>query len=144
MTSERKREFYVVNLPSRDFEGILNPSSLELEFSPSDRGAVSHALGRKVSPDIRKNRRGIFIGKAMNILDNDYGGAGNFAYEIPRDITDEKGHRVSGEDYKIIQEVFLAQEIADKRGRVPQDCLTQARKYLDFYRKQKSLFGQKQ
>lgn len=139
--ADKDKGYYVVDLSGLPLERIGRINQLELEFSLSDRGAVSHALGRKINPELTKDLRSIYIGKAMNTLDQSYGGAGNFAYQIPTDIHDDKGKRLTAHEFNIAQEVFLAEEIASKIGGNAPNYMGRARKYLEFYKQERAKYS---
>ncbi|MCK5321483.1 hypothetical protein KAJ38_02800 [Candidatus Pacearchaeota archaeon] len=138
---KRPHSHYVVELPEITIPGIHNINRLELVLSTSDKGAVSHAISRKVSKDLIKDKRHAIIGHAVNVLTNNYGGAKNHAFEIQEYIQEEGGRTLSKFDpaYKQSQIGFLASEISKKKGRNEIDCLPLARKYWDLYNKGRSI-----
>ena len=126
---------HIVAFPRTSLNGIAKVGKLEIVFSSSDKGAASHALARKVSPEVLKEKRGMHIGMAINTLRDRYGSASKFAYEIPS---------VEGPDQELAKQAFMADEISQKRGGNPSDHMQTARDYLTFYNSEMAAYTQAQ
>ncbi|MEA3248709.1 MAG: hypothetical protein U9Q73_03330 [Nanoarchaeota archaeon] len=137
---KRQHYYYIVELPEIKIPGVHNIYKLELVLSTSDKGAVSQAISRKVSKNLIRERRFTTIGHAVNVLNDNYGGAKNYAFEIPEDIREDGGRTLSkfDPDYKQSQIGFIASRISKKRNRKEIDCLPLARKYQDFFNRKMS------
>lgn len=136
MTKKTKKHFdYIVSLPPLNSPNLENVQNLEIVVSTSDRGAVSHALARKVSEGLNRESKNKTIKHTMNQLDSDRGGAGSYAYEIQTKF-EENGVPISQSDsrYQFIQKAALADEIKRKRGgENAYSFFKIAEKYLIFY-----------
>jgi len=144
MVKKRERYAYAVQLPFIPSSGIRGIEEIEIVESPSPRGATSKAIARKLprNPDQR-----YLIGQTMNLLDNNYGGAHNYAYEIPVEIVDETGRRVPRTDpnYRSSQLAFLATQIAEDRAdqERPSKYIPKAREILDAYQRSRTIISPK-
>lgn len=127
---KRKHFDYIVALPAMNCLGLENIQRLEIVTSTSPRGAVSHALARRVF----EKSKGEIIQRTMRQLDKDYGGAGNYAYEIPSGIQEDGiDVPVPALIYGEAQKAFLAEEIVMKTGESRHQCSKTAKQYLNFY-----------
>ncbi|MBT6690294.1 hypothetical protein HN903_03200 [archaeon] len=138
--TKRKQHPYIVSLPPVTFSNLENSRGLELAITTSDRGAVSRVLARKVAGGLSRESKSKAIGHAMNQLDKQYGGAGNYAYQIETEIKGDDGKKISPSQglYRTIQEVLLAEEIAEKKGKTDaREFLKMAGAYVGFYNSHK-------
>ncbi len=126
---------YIVSLPQLKLPNLKNIKNVEAIISTSDRGAVSHTLAHKIPDKVDRTLKGKTIRNAMRQLDNDFGGAENYAYEIQLELT-ENGVTISQSNprYRLAQESFLAEEIARKTGGGDaKTFLKIAQQYLNIY-----------
>ena len=142
MTNKTKKERfeYIVSLPPLNIPNLKSVQNLEVVVSTSGRGAVSHVLARKTFKDSDRELKSRTIKDAMNELDNNYGGAENYAYEIETYFEEDGMPMLQlSPRYKELQKYFLCIEIAKKKEeRDPIKFLNIAKKYLDFYHSHKS------
>lgn len=132
-----EKKSYVVELPkSPCLEHIYHQCALRATLATTPAEAIGHVLYKKVEDsDLAKELRYSVVGAATNKLKGSYGPAyTQFATEIPTEFYEDNEKRLNSTslDFSIAQEVFVTQEILDKRNIPPFEALKIARKYICF------------
>lgn len=133
-----QKKTYIVNLPPRKEQGFSDFTKLEITVANSAYEATKNVLFRKANGFSHESQRRARVLSLIDDMNYSQQNLEKYAYEIETDLFEnEKKVSYSDSHFKQAQEVFLADEIAKKKGfpGMEHDYLNCARIFLDFYDK---------
>ena len=118
INSKAKKKFIVaLPLTGVNVRGYYSMEKVDVTSAASERQAVAFLIARQ------KRDTGLI----MNVLDNDFGGAGRFAFEVPEFFSDDE---LSVNQYQILQEMQTAHYLSSVYGGNPRAYFSRAGRIL--------------
>lgn len=114
---EKKRFIVALPLTGVDVQGYYSMEKIDATSAASERQAVAFLIARQ------KRATGLII----KVLDNDFGGAERFAFEVPEFSSEDE---LSVNQYQILQEMQTAYYLSSVYGGNPRAYFSKAGKIL--------------